>query len=168
MKVLILILLALLALAACGGSASSTTSPAPPADTSTVFPSVAATDLNGVKCPPSTRIDGFCPGDLPTTAPASGNHPSPANPCGDYGTWTGAGASCAPAGQQAPPSPTASPLDSDTEGVVCAGLNALKFTGDSGSDAVDTVASAQNVTTDQVMQAVDDRCPQLKDYIASG
>lgn len=42
-----------------------------------------------------------------------------------------------------PASPTPSPLDSDTEGVICAGLNTLKFSGDTGSDAVDTVASAQ-------------------------
>ncbi len=144
MKVLILILLALLALAACGGSASSTTSPAP------------------TSC--ATRLQLASPGLTSAQAKAR---------CGGYAT------ECAPPNDCGSPepsttpaieseSPTASPLDSDTEGIVCADLNVLKITGDSGSEAVDTEASARNLTTDQITQAVDDRCPQLKDYIASG
>ena len=69
-------------------------------------------------------------------------------------------ASAAPA-SAAPTSAAPSPLDTQTEGIVCTDLNVLVIAGNS-SDPIGTVADANHVTRDQVIQAINDRCPTLK------
>ena len=69
-------------------------------------------------------------------------------------------ASVAPS-SAAPTSAAPSPLDPQIEGIVCANLNALVIAGNS-SDPIGTVADANHVTRDQVIQAINDRCPTLK------
>lgn len=59
-------------------------------------------------------------------------------------------------------------LDAATEGVVCAALNALIFSGDSGADAIATAARAHNITQAQVVRAIDNRCPSLKRIVPPG
>lgn len=66
-----------------------------------------------------------------------------------------------PASTITPPA-AAVTLDPGTAGVVCAGVNALEFAGDSGSVIVATVATAHRITPAQVVYAIDHRCPQLK------
>lgn len=60
------------------------------------------------------------------------------------------------------------PVDTGTPGLVCAGLNAMTFEGDSGADAISTVASAYHLTQAQVVAAIDERCPQLKRIVSAG
>ena len=48
-----------------------------------------------------------------------------------------------------------SPLDSGTEGQMCAAINALA----AQSDPIGTAARAFRLTRDQVVQAISDRCP---------
>jgi hypothetical protein len=61
----------------------------------------------------------------------------------------------------APPSTAPSPLDPQTEGIVCNDLNVLVIAGNS-SDPIGTVADTNHVTRDQVIQAINDKCPTLK------
>jgi hypothetical protein len=51
---------------------------------------------------------------------------------------------------------------------VCAALNALIFSGDSGADAIATAARAHNITQAQVVRAIDNRCPSLKRIVPPG
>lgn len=57
--------------------------------------------------------------------------------------------------------PAPSPVDSATAGIVCADLNALVIAGNS-SDPISTVASATRITVGQVIYAINNRCPDLK------
>jgi len=59
------------------------------------------------------------------------------------------------------PSVAPSPLDPQTEGIACADLNALVFAGNS-SDPIGAVADVLDITRDQVIQAINDKCPTLK------
>ena len=59
------------------------------------------------------------------------------------------------------PSSAPLPLDPQTEGMVCSDLSALVITG-SSSDPIGTVADANHLTRDQVIQAINDKCPKLK------
>jgi hypothetical protein len=74
-------------------------------------------------------------------------------------------ASSAPTTSSSASSAAPSPLDSGTEGVICAGLNALVFTGQ-GEGAIGTVASTHGVTPEQVQQAITDRCPELQGKVS--
>lgn len=69
----------------------------------------------------------------------------------------------------APPSPAAAAsVDAATAGVVCAAVNALVRTGNTGSEAITTAASAYKVTKAQVLYAIDHRCPALKRIVSAG
>jgi hypothetical protein len=57
--------------------------------------------------------------------------------------------------------PAPSPVDSVTEGIVCADLSALVIAGNS-SDPISAVASVNHVTIGQVIYAINNRCPGLK------
>ena len=59
------------------------------------------------------------------------------------------------------PSSAPSPLNPQTEGMVCSDLSALVITGNS-SDPIGTVADANHLTRDQVIQVINDKCPKLK------
>ena len=61
----------------------------------------------------------------------------------------------------APPSVAPSPLDLQTEGMVCADLSALVIAGNS-ADPIGAVADVHHITRDQVTQAINDKCPTLK------
>ena len=69
-------------------------------------------------------------------------------------------ASAAPS-SAAPPSAAPSPLDSQTEGIVCSDLSALVIAGNS-ADPIGAVADVNHITRDQVIQAINDKCPALK------
>jgi len=69
-------------------------------------------------------------------------------------------ASAAPS-SAAPPSAAPSPLDTQTEGIVCADLSALVIAGNS-ADPIGAVADVHHITRDQVIQAINDKCPALK------
>jgi hypothetical protein len=69
-------------------------------------------------------------------------------------------ASAAPS-SAVPPSAAPAPLDTQTEGMVCADLSALVIAGNS-SDPIGTVADSNHITRDQVIQAINDKCPTLK------
>lgn len=82
-------------------------------------------------------------------------------------------AACSSAGAPHSTGTTAAPaasasLDSATAGTVCAALNALSFTGDSGADAIATAARAHSITEAQVIYAIDHRCPQFRQMIPKG
>lgn len=62
----------------------------------------------------------------------------------------------------------AASVDAATASVVCAAVNALVQTGDSGTDAIATAARAHNITQAQVVYAIDDRCPALKGIVPRG
>src|SRR5215471_14031660 len=82
--------------------------------------------------------------------------------CGSSATSTAhnpPSSSQAIASSQAIPEP--SPVDSTTAGIVCADLNALAFAGNS-SDPISTVADANRITVNQVIYAINHRCPKLK------
>jgi hypothetical protein len=80
--------------------------------------------------------------------------------CGSSSASTAAPASRA-ASSAAQASAPAS-VDAGTAGQVCAGLNAMTFVGDSGADAISTVANAYHLTQAQVLAAINERCPDLK------
>jgi hypothetical protein len=61
----------------------------------------------------------------------------------------------------APSSAAPSPLDTQTEGIVCADLSALVIAGNS-ADPIGAVADVHHITRDQVIQAINDKCPALK------
>jgi hypothetical protein len=61
----------------------------------------------------------------------------------------------------APPSEAPSPLDPQTEGMACADLSALVIAGNS-ADPIGDVADVLHITRDQVIQAINDKCPGLK------
>jgi hypothetical protein len=69
-------------------------------------------------------------------------------------------ASAAPS-SAAPLSVAPSPLDPQTEGMACADLSALVIAGNS-SDPIGAVADVLHITRDQVIQAINDKCPTLK------
>jgi hypothetical protein len=70
----------------------------------------------------------------------------------------------APSSPALPPSAVPS-VDAATAGRVCAAVNALVSTGDTGAIAIATAASAYHVTQAQVVGAIDDRCPALKSIV---
>jgi hypothetical protein len=55
--------------------------------------------------------------------------------------------------------------DAGTAGRVCAALNALTHTGDTGSDAIATAEGAYHLTRAQVIHTIDERRPALKQIV---
>jgi hypothetical protein len=86
--------------------------------------------------------------------------------CGGRSPSTTASTPAAPS--PAPSSSAAASVDAGTAGRVCAALNALTHTGDTGSDAIATAEGAYHLTRAQVIQAIDERCPALKQIVPTG
>jgi hypothetical protein len=80
--------------------------------------------------------------------------------CGSSSVSTAAPASRAASSAARASAPAS--VDAGTAGQVCAGLNAMMSEGDSGADAISTVANAYYLIQAQVVAAIDERCPQLK------
>jgi hypothetical protein len=81
--------------------------------------------------------------------------------CGG-GSASGTAAPASRAASSAAQASAAAWVDAGTAGLVCAGLNAMTFAGDSGADAISTVANAYRLTQAQVVAAIGERCPDLK------